>query len=139
MVFQGNITHGGQGRENPERFWHKLSQILLNMKNITCAGFNMSPACPEGCREGNMPSRQDYHSADLGSAFPANLLPRGCLYILCLPVWVQTITVCIRQMLPNTCSCLISDSFSGYRSWMKPTDANTKVDQKLGLGDIPPL
>lgn len=22
VVFQGSITHGGQGRENPERFWH---------------------------------------------------------------------------------------------------------------------
>lgn len=32
VVFQGNITHRGQGRENPGSFWHKLSQILLTMK-----------------------------------------------------------------------------------------------------------
>lgn len=134
MVFQGNITHGGQGRENPESFWHKLSQILLNMKNITCASFNMSSAWSRGYGEGNMPNRQDYHSGDPGSALHANLLVRVCSYIPCFPGWVQTTTFCSRQMLPNTCSYLISGSFSGYRSWVKPSDTTKKADQKCGWG-----
>lgn len=94
---------GEQGREDPESFWHKLSQILLNVKNRTRAGFDMSPAWPGGYGEGNMPNRQDYHSGDLGSAFPANLLVGVCSYILCFPLWVQTTAVCSGHTLPNTC------------------------------------
>jgi len=85
VVCQGNIIHGGRGRENPESFWHKPSQILLNMKNIARAGFNMSSARPGGGGEGNMASGQDYHSGERGSGSPCQPACRGLFVHPVLP------------------------------------------------------
>lgn len=120
VVFQGSITHGGQGRENLKSFWHKLTRILLNMKNITWAGFGMFSSWPRGHGGGNMPGRQDYHLGELGSALPASVLVRVCPYILCSP--------------PRLVAGTWVGSASAHRPSMEPRDGTKKVDQKLGLG-----
>lgn len=91
VVFLGNITHGGQGRENPESFWHKLSQILLNVKNATRAGFNRRSAAWERAPQ-----------AGLALGRPGLCCRCGVLGVPCFPLWVQTATICSRKTLPNS-------------------------------------
>lgn len=56
VVFQGSISHGGQGRENPESFWH--SDFTEHEKhNVGRLWHDLLLA--QRAREGNVAGRQD--------------------------------------------------------------------------------